>query len=726
MKVRLRFQGARKKVVSLIENDPGRVSNATRTAGVSLLLGGVVQCIVFLLLEFVLLMATSRAHSQAPASPGVLLQAATEKEAYGDYKSAVELYQKISADSSAPRDVRARALLRLAGCDETLGRQARQIYEQIVRDFGDQAAAVQARKWLAGHAEQKRPAQPATMSERKLDWSKLGSMGPTDTDGERAVYRSDENLYFGDLAGHTKRLIFTGNHFAWIPCRDFSLVLLDLLSTPTRPHTLAVIKTDGTGYRTLILDDAKNSIFEQNQSFAMSCSWDDRNILLSDFSLKSTIPGQLWIVSVADGHRRILADVKGWRIRKAVFSPDGRFAAYEVQPRDVASKDTSRVFVVPVAGGESRQVYESAPWQAGNQFLALMDWTADGRYLILRDVRQGKSALYLLPMKDGENGTASFVRFGDFDEGYTTAAGALVYEETGADLTRLNVSLASIGPDDRIGDWHSLGLSTNGDSDPRPSISPDRAQIVYIARDADPVRRDVMVRDLATGQERAIYRSSYGFIVCRFSARPSSIFCSVQKERGVSDLISIAVESGAVEKIATFPGPRFLLGATRDDETFFFCGNAWFLGVGEPPLVRWDRSTNQETIIEPEAQDRRVLSVSSDGRWVVRLLNGMVSIRPITGGDWKLLASGVTVRLPAGIMPDGKWVLYQTADSAGRLAFFRVPTDGGSPERLGDLTNDGIADFAFSLDGLQVVAWAPKPGNYSLSVLDNFVPKAKK
>jgi hypothetical protein len=133
----------------------------------------------------------------------------------------------------------------------------------------------------------------------------------------------------------------------------------------------------------------------------MSCSWDDRSVLLSNFALTSALSGQLWVVSVADGQRRVLADVKGGRIRKAVFSPDGRFAAYEVWPRDSVSVQTSRIFVVPVDGGDPRLVYESAPWHIGDAFLALMDWTADGRYLILRDVRQGKSALYLLPMKDG-------------------------------------------------------------------------------------------------------------------------------------------------------------------------------------------------------------------------------------------------------------------------------------------------------------------------------------
>jgi Tol biopolymer transport system component len=670
---------------------------------------------------------------QPPAEAGVQLEAGIEKEeVIGDLKSAMEIYQRIAADNLASRDVRARALLRLAGCDEKLGRPAKQLYEQIVRDFGDQPAAAQARKRLAVLAQQQRPPPLAAMSERRIEWSRLGSMGPGDTDGERAVYASGDNLYFGDLAGRSKRLTVATRRFSWVPCRDFSLVLLDLLSTPTRQHTLAVIKPDGAGYRTLIRDDAKNSIFQQDQPFAMSCSWDDRNVLLSDFSLKSTISGQLWIVSVADGRRRVLVDEKGWRIRKAVFSPDGRFAAYEVWPIDPASPHTSRVFIVPLnvtlPAGEPRLAYESAPWQVGNAFFSLMDWTADGRSLVLHDVRQGKSALYLLPVKDGTaTGPAAFVRFGNFDDGYTTASGGLVYEDRDASPSSVDAALASIDADDRLGEWQPIDLNTSGASNPWPSFSPDGTQILYTARDADPSRRNVILRDLSTGQEREIYRSSYGSTVCLFSGGGPTIFCGIEKEKGETELISVSVDSGAVERIATLPGSRFLLATSRDGQTFFFSGNAWLLGANEPPLFRWDRATGQETTMEPASQDQRLISVSADGQWIARLLDGTVSIRPSAGGDWKPLASGVTIKLPPVFLPDGRWLLYQTVDSTGRGGVFRVPLTGGNSERLGDLPNNGSpGTFVFSPDGRKVIAVAEKPADYGLSLLENFVPPIKK
>src|ERR1700692_1218337 len=114
-------------------------------------------CFVLFAILVPLVTARPMSAQQPSIEAGVLLEAGIEKQDVdGDLKSAMDIYQRVFADGSAPRDVRARALLRLAGCDEKLGRQARQIYEQIVRDFGDQPAAVQARKRLALLTQQDR------------------------------------------------------------------------------------------------------------------------------------------------------------------------------------------------------------------------------------------------------------------------------------------------------------------------------------------------------------------------------------------------------------------------------------------------------------------------------------------------------------------------------------------------------------------------------------------
>jgi hypothetical protein len=123
--------------------------------------GGVIASLIYVLLALASLMSARPAFAQtAPVSAGVRLEAGIEKEDVdGDLKSAMDIYQKIAADTSAPRDVRAKALLRLGGCDEKLGKQAKQVYEQIVHDYPDQPPAAQARKRLALINQQERLAR---------------------------------------------------------------------------------------------------------------------------------------------------------------------------------------------------------------------------------------------------------------------------------------------------------------------------------------------------------------------------------------------------------------------------------------------------------------------------------------------------------------------------------------------------------------------------------------
>src|SRR5512137_2233309 len=85
----------------------------------------------------------------------VALQAAIRTETVdGDLRGAIEQYRKIAALPGAGRATVATALMRMGLCHEKLGaadiQEARKAYEQVVREYGDQAAvAAEARAKLA-------------------------------------------------------------------------------------------------------------------------------------------------------------------------------------------------------------------------------------------------------------------------------------------------------------------------------------------------------------------------------------------------------------------------------------------------------------------------------------------------------------------------------------------------------------------------------------------------
>jgi Tol biopolymer transport system component len=79
-------------------------------------------------------------------NPAVLLRAAIEKEEVdGDLNAAIEQYKRIIKIAGADRAVAAQALLRLGGCYEKRGpEEARQAYQQLIRDYAEQSKAVAA------------------------------------------------------------------------------------------------------------------------------------------------------------------------------------------------------------------------------------------------------------------------------------------------------------------------------------------------------------------------------------------------------------------------------------------------------------------------------------------------------------------------------------------------------------------------------------------------------
>jgi Tol biopolymer transport system component len=432
--------------------------------------------------------------------------------------------------------------------------------------------------------------------------------------------------------------------------------------------------------------------------------------------------------------RELARTEAGW-IGRAAFSPDGRFVAYSVMGVLNATKNvTCRIFVIPSQGGEPRQVYKSRTWKANDigDANALSDWTANGRFLVIKDIEDGRSALYLLPIKDGAAaGPAEMVRYGDFLQAFTTASGALVYQEKSAKHVETEVFFAQLNSDGRVESWRRADVrgSRYPDVYSATSFSPSGSEIAYTASDKEAGKFDLVLRELPTGQERILYQSDE-HLSCQFASLQPKVFCISSKNYEKTDLISVALETGVVERLGSFDGPRQILQIGADDARFYFMSDD-FPKLG--PILEWDLATQKETTLSLHSNTQENFAQSPDGNSLVRITFGSnMSVRPVSGGDWKSLISGANgLGWQFVVSMDSKWVYYHGHDQAYKDALFRVSIAGGLPERLGDFPCESpLGGISISPDNRQILATcyggAAGGAGYDLWVLENFVPSSKK
>src|SRR5262249_15669984 len=139
-----------------------------------------------------------------------------------------------------------------------------------------------------------------------------------------------------------------------------------------------VMKTDGSGYRDLMLTANGRTISEG--PIWLSWSWDNRYVLMST-SLDKV--AYLFKISVADGSA--VEVIKNNSVYCGIFSSDGRFIAY-------GEGEIGPVHILPAQGGPSWLI-SSGAFMGG--------WSRDSRYLFIGEQKNGASAWFAVPLRDG-------------------------------------------------------------------------------------------------------------------------------------------------------------------------------------------------------------------------------------------------------------------------------------------------------------------------------------
>ncbi len=430
-------------------------------------------------------------------------QALLKERADGKLEEAIEIYKSVLDVAADDHGLAAQALVRIGACYEKLGRpEASDIYERLLRDYPDQAEPVAtARTQLAALEVEPMPPSP-TMTVRELIRS--GEQQPGDVqavpgpgfavtgDGQMFIY-TDWNT--GDLA---TRNMETGEvrglyGVSWqndsieffedpvLSPDDKTVVFMRYPNGRGGADDTTRIEVDSIegGHRETLYD-AKDLI----NMFTKDWSLDGENILVSSEAADGSV--FLATLNLTDRRLQRLVTLNWEHPRRAQYSPDGRFIAYD------STKGGDRKIYLMSADGAQEDVLVDSPGQDDSPL-----WTRDGRFLLFRSDRSGKWDLYAIHMHNGQPTSDDFLLKSNLGEatrlrGVTTDGRLFVYERVGgsdvaiAERTETPVETVSVTILPKI-------LTTENS---RPAFAPDGKRLAYLAGPPGMQDKTIRITDL--------------------------------------------------------------------------------------------------------------------------------------------------------------------------------------------------------------------------------------
>lgn len=434
------------------------------------------------------------ASAQAPADKlTVDLQAAIQKESVqGDLKAAIAMYEKLAARASASsnRDIATRALLRLGQCQEKLGNtEARKAYERIVREFGDQPGAAEARTRLAALAG------PAAVTPKVVySASDIDAPRPNRDGRFVAAFCKQALCLFDVVTGARTDIVpATGNrherHWRPLPSPDGqSLAYVHFSDRNGDSFAELRVRRSQGGQDTVLASGLKDTFSP------VDWTADGKSVLFARID-PAGVAG-LFLIPASGGATAQTVHAPGfnWSAGRdnSKISPDGKWLAYPVSgavkqgggyvPTDVA--------VISMAGGQPTIVLDGAGHER------VLGWLASGDLVATSD-RTGKVVPYRIRIDARGNrqgdpqAMATDLGEGSTIAGVSMATGSL-FISTGTRETKLH----AFSPD-----LNSSKPFPTGYQAATPAFSPDGRKFAYASGGTT---NFVVVRDLATGAEQRL------------------------------------------------------------------------------------------------------------------------------------------------------------------------------------------------------------------------------
>jgi len=635
----------------------------------------------------------------------VALQAALKKEAVdGDLKGAIEQYKKIA--QSTNRAVAAKALLRMGQCHEKLGNaEARKAYERVVRDFADQAEIVaQARVRLAALGG---PSGAGGLVTRRVLTDASGVYGVLTADGKyiRGIdWKTGDVVQFELASGQRSRIT---NSRPWgeeqfygddVFARDGKQIAYTLY-TKAMDNQLRIRNLDGSGLRTL---------YSEKDCYVRPLDWSPNggSILAILERKPNDWTDELTLISTADGSVRVLRSIASswYTLKRARFSPDGRFVAYSVERE--GSPPHGDVFLM-TADGRNEVVVAGHP--AEDQ---LLGWTPDGRSLVFLSDRSGTWDIWTAHITGGkQQGEPELLKkdFGYGAEVLGFAPDGSLYYQTFTGLGRLYNAEVDLETGKVL--EPPAPVTTRYTSPPMfLTWSRDGRNLAYVSRPGriGPGNNILTIRSAATGEERFLSPRLRGVAMPSWASDGRSVIARGFTET-VNTIFRIDTETSEITRLADKGSFPYLC---PDGKTLVFQRRG---GIRKRNL---DTGEESEVVkITTEYYD-----LSPDGREVVFQVDGAVKTVSLNGGEPRELFRGLAQAYELRWTRDGRYIIVRAFGTASS-EIWRVPAQGGTPLKL-DLSVPKMGSFALHPDNRLFAFSVWEEFKSELWVLENFLPPA--
>jgi len=658
----------------------------------------------------------------------------------GDLQAAIGQYKKIAADNGKNRPVAAKALLRLAGCYEKLGREeAQKTYQQLIREFPDQLDAVRVAKEKLTLLEKGN----ANMSLR-LVWEgpEVELMGAPSPDGRYICYTDWDT---GDLAihdlktGEKRRLSgqtkWDGS-FAeisrWSPDGKFIAYTWDA----AKGSEVRVVGLDGQKPRTVFL-----------KGCAEDWSPDGKQLLVR----RGCGEGFVSLVSVSDGSVRDLVKTGRANVERdhMKFSPDGKYIAYDYQnegiSRGIKFPTEKDIYILSV----DEKIQIPLVKNPANDYL--LGWTPDGGNILFASDRSGAVDAWILPVRNGKPaGDARIVHkdIGAISPLGFTRDGAFFYGH-GKDLLDIYIGTLDRKHQPMTATYRKLGLPFEGRND-IAEFSPDGKLLAFVRESSSSGTGSInnnalCIHNLETGKEQT-FQVNLRVLRLRWAPDASSILINGSHETK-SFVGIIDVQTG--ETKAIFPADKdireelYFSPDWSPDGRSVYCFRLVAMKEKDPQcaIIAKDLGADQIRVVYRESKPAlSAISVSPDGSWLAVASSGinsrqqasptenilkLISIRD--GEERELCKFFVNATSHPSWSRDGSYIFF-TGRSASdeKWDVWYVPVEGGEPRGLGlslsttrslSLHPDGVR-FAFS-------SFGPTAHGPEVWMMENFLPKGK-